>query len=314
MNVIRLNSMPSGREFVPSVMALGNFDGVHIGHKQIIRVAEELARQKDVALSLMTFSPHPKQVLGRDSKYERLLTPLSAKIDLFARLQVDILYIVTFDRAFAAMLPEQFVQHYVKALAACDVVVGFDFSFGRGGKANTEALQRLASAHGIGTHVVPPVQWQGDKVSSSFIRELLQKGNVQTAAQLLGRPYQLTGRVIHGDQRGRTLGFPTANLELTEDFVLPRYGVYLVHVWLEGENRPYAGLMNIGVRPTVSGEKILSLEVHVLDVSRDLYGQSLKIEFLDFLREEKKFPSVQELQKQMQQDLLTARQRLVYLP
>lgn len=309
MEVIQISGFPLARDGKPSVMALGNFDGVHIGHQQIIKTASDIARDKRLPLSVMTFHPHPRQVLGRGQIYESLLTPLSEKIYLFGGLGVETVYVIEFNREFAAISPGDFICEYVKGLHAKEVVVGFDYSFGAGGQADTTVLREICSRYGISSHVVPPVNRDGEKVSSSLIREKLQMGHVKWAADLLGRPFILMGHVVHGDKRGRILGFPTANIEPLDSFVIPKNGVYMIRAHLEGEAKRIPGVMNIGYKPTFEGERERTLEVHLLDFSRDIYGEKMRIEFLDFLRDERKFFSVEQLMMQIRYDVEEAKSR-----
>ncbi|GIM47846.1 riboflavin biosynthesis protein RibC [Collibacillus ludicampi] len=309
MEVIRISGKPPMRSFEPSVMALGNFDGVHIGHQQIIKKAFDLAKTKELPLAVMTFDPHPRQVLGRGHTYDSLLTPLTEKVQLLKALGVDFVYVIEFNRMFAAISPEEFIREYVKGLNAVDVVVGFDYTFGAGGLADTRVLKELAASFQMDSYIVPPVNRDGEKVSSSLIREKLQLGDVKWAAELLGRPYFLAGHVVHGNKRGRLLGFPTANLEPIGSFVIPKNGVYLIRAVIDGEEDCLSGVMNIGYKPTFEGERVRTLEAHLFDFAREIYGKQLHIEFLDFLREERKFLSAEELIAQIRCDIAEAKER-----
>jgi riboflavin kinase / FMN adenylyltransferase len=309
MEVIRISGKPPLRSFAPTVMALGNFDGVHIGHQQIMKTASALADEKGLPLSVMTFDPHPRQVLGRGHVYDSLLTPLPEKVRLMEALGVDVVYVVEFDTSFAAISPEAFVRDFVKQLNAVDVVVGFDYTFGAGGLADTQVLKALAATYQMGSHIVPPVNRDGEKVSSSLIREKLQLGDVKWAAELLGRPYALAGHVVHGNKRGRLLGFPTANLDPVASFVIPKHGVYLIRACIDGEEERFPGVMNIGYKPTFEGDRVRTLEAHLFAFSRDIYGKQLYVEFLDFLREERKFLSAEELVSQIRSDIMEANVR-----
>jgi riboflavin kinase/FMN adenylyltransferase len=294
-------------------LAIGNFDGVHRGHRQIIEEARTIAVQKGVKLAVMTFDPHPRQVLGAGVNYDHQLTPLPIKLELFAELGVEISYVVHFDREFAALPAEQFVDQFLCGLHAVTIVVGFDYRFGAGGRADAGALREMCGLHATNVHIVPAVNLYGEKISSSVIREKLLTGEVKLAAELLGRPFQLLGQVVSGEGRGKLLGFPTANLEPLHKYVLPRTGVYVVRGQAMDTSEQWNGLMNVGYKPTFhEEERHLTLEAHFFDLSDDLYRRMIKIEFLDFLRSEKKFNSAGELVNQIRTDIMEAKRRLSY--
>lgn len=293
---------PEGKQ----IIAIGDFDGVHTGHQEVLARASKSAALEQLSLAIMTFDPHPRKVLGID-KYDQLLTPTSHKLKIFADLGVKRTYLVTFNEPFMRLSPSQFVEEALIPLCPETVVVGFDFHFGYRAEGNPDLLCELGRGR-FAVEVVRPYQLAGrnSKVSSTSIRDALSQGQVNEANLLLGRKYSLRGEVIHGDARGRTIGFPTANLRLTDAYLVPGNGVYAVYVQMEGET--YRGVMNIGVRPTFdTGELRPSVEVHILDFSRDIYGQVMEVELVDFIRNERKFPSIDELIKQIQADVQTAR-------
>lgn len=311
MKIVRISGIPGNEMFEPSTIALGNFDGVHNGHRQIVEEARVLAEADGVKLAVMTFEPHPRQVLGAGGNYNQQLTPLSVKLQIFKSLGVDICYVVNFDKEFAAISATSFVTDFLARMNARSIVVGFDYRFGAGGRADVSVLRELAGRHGMNVRVVPAVTQYGEKISSSVIREKLFLGEVKLAAELLGSPYEIAGKVVAGEGRGRLLGFPTANIEPMYDYVYPRTGVYVIRCKIEGTDYPINGLMNIGFKPTFhEQEHQLTLEAHLFDFSADLYGQQVQISFLDFLRSEKKFNSVQELIEQITSDADEARRRL----
>lgn len=313
MKTVRIASVPDTQSFEPCVMALGNFDGVHKGHRQIIGDAKRIAREKGVKPAVMTFDPHPRQVLGAGANFDQLLTPLPVKLRTFEELGVEICYVVHFDRQFAAIPPGQFVEGFLFRMNAAVIVVGFDYRFGAGGRADASALREMAEKAGKSVHVVPAVNLYGEKVSSSFIREKLLLGEVKLASELLGKPYEILGEVVHGEGRGRLLGFPTANIELSYKFVLPRTGVYLIRGQATDTGETLHGLMNIGYKPTFHDvERQVTLEAHFFNFSGDLYRKRIRIEFLDFLRTEKKFNSARELIGQIRADAEEAKRRLDY--
>ncbi|MGZ4121821.1 MAG: riboflavin biosynthesis protein RibF, partial [Tumebacillaceae bacterium] len=219
-------------------------------------------------------------------------------------------YVVDFTMEFAAQTAEEFVHRFLAALNPQTVVVGFDYAFGRGGKADASQLKKLAEQVGIYVEIEGAVNRYGEKVSSTLIREKLSYGDMRLVHELLGRPYLVCGRVIHGEKRGRLLGFPTANIELEEMYSLPKNGVYLVR--LQVQNNWFAGVMNIGTKPTFHDTTHRSIEVHLLHFEGDLYGQAVRVEVLDFLRDEKKFFSVDELIAQITADVQEAQSRITH--
>ncbi|MFO7248013.1 MAG: bifunctional riboflavin kinase/FAD synthetase [Bacillota bacterium] len=303
MNVhtVAYNALPASVR--PHVAAIGYFDGVHLGHQAVVRQAIKRARELGVPASVITFHPHPREVLGRTG-YTRYITPLSDKLALLANLGVEEAYVIRFDRAFAAVDPEGFVARYLVPLAVRGVAVGFDFSFGHRGRGTPETLVRLAAGR-FPVDVVAPVTVAGEKVSSTAIRAQLLEGRVDEAAQLLGRPYSITGRVVAGNRIGRTLGFPTANVETAEPYVIPAHGVYAAEVAWRGT--VYEAVVNIGVRPTVTDRAEPTIEAHLLDFAGDLYGETIAVRFLHYLRPERRFSDLDALRAQIARDIEAAR-------
>ncbi|TXK81933.1 bifunctional riboflavin kinase/FAD synthetase [Paenibacillus sp. N3.4] len=289
------------------VVAIGDFDGVHRGHQEVIGRALRTAKNLGLPSAIMTFHPHPRAVMGQD-KYIELLTPMDKKMELFASLGVSHVYIVTFDASLMRLSPEQFVDQVLHLLGVNSVICGFDFTFGFQGKGTPDSLCELS--HGkFSVEVVRPFHMDGEKVSSTFIREALQQGNIDTVTQLLGRPYSVSGIVIDGEKRGRTIGFPTANLQLVDDYVVPTNGVYAIRAQVNGES--YNGVMNIGVKPTfTTGELKPSYEAHLFDFSEQIYGERMTVEFISFLRKERKFTSIDELVAQIKLDVNKAKEIL----
>lgn len=317
----------------PTAVALGNFDGFHRGHQQVV---QPILRPREVAANLsmadqqyseplaqvtvsgygtvVTFNPHPQEFFT--GKTKKLLTPFDEKIEILQNFGVQQLVLLPFDQHLASLTPTQFVEEIlVKYLQASRVSVGFDFRFGRHRMGNTQDLKTIGSKYGIDVEIVSRFPCEnGDRISSSIIRQSLTEGNLTRANQLLGRTYTLVGQVIQGQQLGRTLGFPTANLQLPPDKFLPRYGVYAVKVtrtsqWGQGKTLCHLGVMNIGCRPTVAGDHP-TVEVHLLDWSGDLYGQTLTVSLKAFVRPEQKFASLEQLKAQIQQDCNQARTHL----
>ncbi|RUT29759.1 bifunctional riboflavin kinase/FAD synthetase [Paenibacillus zeisoli] len=305
-------SYPLSKEIIerfakPQILALGQFDGLHLGHMSVIQAAILEGTVHKVPTSVMTFYPHPKEVMKKGD-YEGYLTPTREKEELLGSAGVDFLYVVEFNQDFSRISPQDFVTEMLLPLQIHTAIVGFDFRFGHKGEGEAEMLKTLGKGN-FETYTVPPFVIDEEKVSSSGIRKYLMEGNIVLANEWLGRPYTLSGTVIHGEKRGRTIGFPTANVELAEPYVLPKNGVYAVKVNHYGEE--LHGVMNIGVKPTFhSGVSKPWFEVHVFNFTGDLYGQGLRVELISYIREERKFQSIDELITQISKDADTARSLL----
>lgn len=292
------------RDDRPISLAIGKFDGVHIGHQAILSAAK--AEPSNAELAVFTFSPHPNLVLGGQDEYTRLLTPEVEKVRLLQGAGVKRLYTVRFTKEYASTPAEEFVRSQLATQNLRRVVVGEDFRFGQGGEATAQDLERLLANHNVPTTIVSAVEENGVKVSSSQIRKHLSNGRVEAAEALLGRPYSVVGRVVHGSAMGRTIGFPTANLGELEDYVLPCAGVYAISAQVvEGEgtrHRNWFGVLNAGVRPTVDGQSF-RLEAHLFGFEGDLYGKQLRISFLRRVRDELKFDGISALTAQIAKDV-----------
>ena len=316
MEVVRLEPLSTGqpsrttreRDGPAAAVTVGNFDGVHRGHQALVKAALDRARaHHDVCLAL-TFDPHPAAVLNPDRAPRSLLT-FAQKAELLAALGVDVLTVLPFTPATAALAPEDFAARIlVGALRARSVVVGEGFRFGRARAGDVVALGRLGQQLGFEVVAVPAVLQDGHRVSSTRIRERLLAGDVAAAAVLLGRPYFVEGRVVRGDGRGRTLGIPTANLAV-ENEIAPKEGVYAARVTLPAGGPPRPAVANLGRRPTFGGRD-LTLEAHLLDFEGDLYGERLRLSFEARLRDEKGFPGREALVAQIHADVRAAREVL----
>jgi riboflavin kinase/FMN adenylyltransferase len=284
----------------PLHLALGVFDGVHVGHRAVIARAVDAARKEGGKAFVVTFDPHPIRVIAPEKAPASLLATLDEKAAVLKALGVDGLLVIHFDMAFAKMDAEEFVR---KLLAADvrTVAVGEDWRFGSKRSGDVAMLRRMGGELGFQLEAVPPVMWEGERISSTRIRQAIRDGNFDAVEEMLGRPYELSGTVIEGRKLGRGLGFPTANLRLGERQT-PRDGVWAVKV--DGVRK---GVANLGTRPTVDGGERL-LEVHLLDFSGDLYGKELRVRFEKFLRPERKFGSLEELREQIGRDAEEARQ------
>ncbi len=293
-------------ECMPAAVALGFFDGIHLGHQKVIKSALSKAKELGLASAVMTLDPHPSVVLRRTVQHVRYITPLSEKIRLLASLGVDILYVVKFDMSFASLVPQDFVDQYIIGLNIKHVVAGFDYSYGSLGKGTMETLP-FHSRQQFDQTVVEKYTANDLKVSSTYIRGQLNEGKVEELPQTLGRYYQVRGKVGHGEKRGRTIGFPTANVMLEDDYVIPRTGVYTVRMYVRGAW--VNGVCNIGYKPTFheqENENLPSIEVHLLDFDQQIYGEEVIIEWHICIRQEKKFSGVEELVAQIRKDKVEA--------
>ena len=298
-----LTSYPPERP--ASVLALGTFDGVHLGHRAILGTAVARARALDVSAVACTFDPHPMEVL-QPGRAPAPISTLDERLDLIDRTGVDGTLVIEFTLETAAIEPEAFVSDVlVGRLSAREVVVGFNHTFGRGARGNAELLAKLGERTGFRAHVVPPYTVAGVPVSSSAVRAALAEGDVESAASFLGRPYSIAGDVVRGAGRGRALGFPTANVR-SDRSVLVKPGVYVCDAEIGTATRH--AVANVGVRPTF-GETELAVEAYLLDFSADLYDRPLRLLFRRRLRDERRFPSVDALRAQILADVEEARRR-----
>lgn len=293
-----------------AVIALGNFDGVHLGHAELARAAADIAAPLGAPTAALTFEPHPRSVFHPEQPVFRL-TPPEVKSELLGAIGFATSFILPFDRDVAAITAESFVDDLLLGrLGARGLVCGFDFHFGRGRAGSPEMLQARAAAAQVPVTVVPPVLLDGETVSSTAIRLALEGGDVSRAGALLGRPWFVRGIVAHGDKRGRDLGYPTANLHLARDCRL-RYGIYAVRMRIDGVWRD--GVASFGSRPTFD-DGAPRLETFVFDFSGDLYGKSVDVALVEFLRGEEKFDSLPALIAQMDTDSARARALLAETP
>jgi len=289
----------------PLFLAIGVFDGVHRGHQAVISTSADHARVANGTPVVVTFDPHPEKVLPE--KAPHLLSATKHKIALIRALGVEHLLIITFDKQFAATEPEDFVAQLVNhSKPLREICVGHEWSFGKNRRGNLDLLKGLGAKSSFDVVGIPPVKINGAVVSSTAIRQAVEKGDLAKAAEMLGREYTILGTVTHGDNLGKKIGFPTANLSAhSEQF--PPNGVYAAKAWVDGEL--YRGVINLGVRPTVSGGKAERvLEIYLFDFNRDIYGHDVEVHFLKFLRPEKKFENLDALVQQIRQDVQQARE------
>jgi riboflavin kinase / FMN adenylyltransferase len=301
VEVIKIQHPHQLSNIPPSVCALGYFDGVHLGHRKVILEAKQTAFQLGLKSAVMTFDPHPSVVLAKSIQHVEYISPLNDKIKLLEAIGVDYVFVVNFTIEFAHLLPQEFIDLYIIGLNIKHVVAGFDFSYGRMGKGTMETLP-FHSRNLFSYTVVPKLSDEGEKISSTLIRTMITNGKMEKLPSYLGRYYQTRGEVIHGDKRGRTIGFPTANIELKEDYLLPPLGVYAVKFYVN--EKWYNGVCNIGYKPTFNQENKHkpAIEVHIFDFDQDIYGQLVIVEWHKFIRKEQKFNGINELIHQIQLD------------
>jgi riboflavin kinase/FMN adenylyltransferase len=287
----------------PTVLTIGAFDGVHRGHQHLIGSAVRRAQTLGYQSAVLTFDPHPDLVIHpeRDRHY---LTSVDERAQLIAQLGVDLLIILPFTREVMAQTAQEFMSRICQALALRELWVGQDFALGRGREGDLPRLRTIGQSLGYRVHPVEPLLLDDTAVSSSRIRVALRAGDVDTSTTLLGRPFSLHGTVVEGDRRGRTIGFPTANVAVDSQHALPADGVYICHAWL-GDQR-FGAVTNVGVRPTFDGTR-RAVEAYLLDFVDEIYGETLRLDFLHRLRGEQKFDGIAALIAQITSDVATSR-------
>ena len=292
----------------PTVITIGTFDGVHLGHQKIIKRVVETAHKNGLFATVFTFFPHPRMIVQHDQQL-KLIHTLAEKKQFLQLLGVDLLIVQPFDEAFANLSAEAFVSELlVKHLRVQKVIIGYDHHFGKNRTANIDNMRLFGEQYGFSVEEIPVQEVDEVSVSSTKIRQALNEGRVEIAEHYLGVPYSFIGKVVHGLKLGRTIGFPTANLQVEASYkLIPKDGVYVVYSLIEG--RKVYGMMSIGKNPTIQG-KGASIEVYFFDFNQDLYGQDLTIYFVKYLREERKFSSVSLLKKQIQDDETAARKAI----
>lgn len=286
---------------VNTVVTIGTFDGIHQGHLKILNTVRELAAENSGRNFVITFDPHPRKVVGNNSKIE-LLTTLDEKIKIFENAGIENLLIIKFTKDFSQTSYDDFIEEIIcKQIGTNHIVIGYDHKFGKGRDGNEQKLNDLGESCGFKVSVVGPVSIGSEIISSTVIRKALLNGDLDKANTFLAANYSFSGKVVEGCKRGRTLGFPTANIDVFDkDKLIPANGVYLTKVYLEDAVK--FGIMNIGVRPTFENELGIVLEVHLIDFSKFIYGENLKVEFLLRIRDEKKFESKEDLIYQINED------------
>ncbi len=289
------------RATTSSVLTIGNFDGVHLGHRALLEQLTAKARASALPATVLTFEPHPRELFAPDQAPARL-SSLREKFELLSECGVDRVHVCRFNRALAGLTAEQFIERIlVQGLGTKHLIIGDDFRFGKGRGGDFALLQAVGKAQGFGVEAMRTVDFGGLRVSSSAVREALAAGEIERAEALLGRAYVFTGRVVHGDKIGRQLGFPTANIRIKHKR-LPLTGVFAVSV--SGiDAKPIPGAANLGMRPTIGAGLKPVLEIHLLDFDRDIYGAHVTVNFLHKLRNEAKFESLEALTAQIARDV-----------
>lgn len=301
MRVFRGHSRPVP---APVALAVGNFDGVHLGHAELLRRLADAASRRALVPTVLSFEPHPREFFAPDAAPARLST-LREKLELLSEAGVEQTMICPFNAAFAALSADEFIEQVlVGALRVGHLIVGDDFRFGRGRTGDFALLQAAGRQHGFTVETMGSVTVDGERVSSSGVRRALAAGDMERAARLLGRPYVIDGQVVHGQKLGRQIGFATANLRIKHN-PLPMTGVFAVEVGGLGET-PLPGVANLGIRPTVGGTRPL-LEAHLFDFARDIYGAHISVRFVHKLRDEQRFPNFDALKAQIAADAAAAR-------
>lgn len=303
MEIIYLNSL--NNQYIDDLaITIGQFDGVHLAHLALIKKVKEIAVKKSLKSGLMTFDPHPDFILKKQVD-ETYITPINEKIAFLKELEVDYLLIVKFTPEIASLDPKVYVDQYLRSIGVKEVVVGFDFHYGAFGKGCAATLEK-DSDYTIKTTIIDEIKYENQKMGSSLIRKLLKEGNPEEVNKILGRPYQINAKVVKGMQIGSKIGIPTANLEIDEAFVKVKPGVYAVKVAYLGKN--YRGICNIGHNPSFNYQNLLTMEVHIIDYSGDLYGERISVAFIAYLRDEHCFPTIDDFKQQIKKDIEIAKQ------
>ena len=286
-------------ENTPKVLSLGMFDGVHFGHISIINLLKSVAQENNLETAILTFWPHPRKVFNPNDEI-KLLNTLNEKLNLLENANLDVVFLKSFDENFRNLTGEEFIrQILVQKLNVKHIIIGHDHVFGKNKSGNFELLQKLSKELDFVVQQLDAVKEGEFNISSTKIRNYLANGNIIGANKMLGYHYSVSGKVIDGKKLGRTIGYPTANIEVDELKLLPKKGAYIVEVYVK--NKFYKGMLSIGTNPTVNGDK-LTVEVYILDFNEDIYGEEITVKFRDFLHEEIKFESLQKLIERLDED------------
>lgn len=281
-----------------SYVALGSFDGLHSGHLSLVNKIIELANENKGRSIVYTFKNHPRTLI-KGATPPKLLMDNESKEEILEALGVDLIYFEEFNEEYMKLTPEGFIKYLCEKFKVKGIVVGFNYRFGYKNIGNIEMLKELSTKYGYELYVMEPCNYENEVISSTRIRDELLNGNVDKAMKMLNRPYIIKGKVVHGKKLGRTIGFPTANLDYSKEALIPRKGVYYTNVQWQG--KIYKGITSVGNNPTVNGDK-LTIETYILDFNNDLYGHNIKVYFIKKIRDEKKFNSIDDLLIQLKKD------------
>lgn len=309
------NHIDEFKKISNAVVTIGTFDGVHFGHQKIISRLLEVARQKKGESVILTFFPHPRMILHPEDKAIKLISTISEKAERLEKLGIDHLILTPFTRDFSNLSPQEYISNIlVEKIGTKHIVIGYDHRFGKDREGGLEHLQKYAGDFGFEVEEIPEQDINDVAVSSTKIRNAIQSGDVKTANNFLGYPFHLTGKVIKGDQIGRSLGFPTANLFVEETYkLIPADGIYAVNVEVNPsmeENKTFNGMAYIGHRPTING-MTHNIEVNIFDFDKDIYGDIIRINFVDYVRGDEKFDSLEGLKAQLAKDEKAVKSMLV---
>jgi len=300
MEIIDLNNCETA--LAENAVALGNFDGIHIGHQKLLESNIKEAKIRNLNSAVLIFRNHTKELLGKKNGSKiQLLTSFDQKISILRNFGLDALYVIDFDESLMKLSPNDFIDNIlVKKLNAKLITIGFNYRFGYKASGDIEFLKNMSLEKGYEVNIIPPVYIGEEIVSSTAIRQLIRSGDVKKAATFLGRNYSIIGTVVKGSNRGRHLGFPTANIGLKDNYIIPKAGVYVTNTLINGQK--YISLTDIGYNPTFN-EKDLKIETYILDFNGDLYGKTLEIQFIEYIRDDIKFNTAEELIHQIQEDI-----------
>lgn len=307
-----LNSLPEIKtaegKVIPIGLTIGNFDGVHIGHRSLLKKIREECTRKDLSFVVVTFVPHPQKILHPDKEHF-LLNSYEKRRELLESLGVNYLVEMKFTRDFSTLAPEEFMKKHLFSYEGLrEFYLGYDFAFGANKQGSHDVALEICKPRGVHVETQPKFEFENEVVSSTFIRELIVNGKVDEASKFLGRTFHLEGMVIKGEGRGKKIGFPTANIQVSSDLIVPHNGVYVTRT--RHQNMTYQSVTNIGFNPTFKEGRQVHIETNIFDFDSDIYGERLDIEFISKIRDEKKFPTVNDLINQIREDVNTARRML----
>ncbi|MFX0549063.1 bifunctional riboflavin kinase/FAD synthetase [Hathewaya histolytica] len=307
MRIIEDNFKEKLSEF--TYIALGSFDGIHRGHLNLVRKTVKLARENNCKSMIYTFKNHPMSIINKD-KMPKLIQNNEEKVEILRQQGIDILNFVQFSKEYMKIKAKEFVEKLVKCYNVKGIVVGFNYKFGYKNEGNIELLKILSKKYNFQVFICEPIEYEGNLISSTNIRNLISNGKVDRARILLSRPFAIEGTVVEGKKLGRKLGFPTINLRFNENKILPKTGVYYTAV--KYSNRIFKGITDVGYNPTVNG-KVLSIETYILDFNKEIYGEDVIVYFLERIRDEEKFDSLNELIQVLKKDKVYAEKRKLCL-